>query len=32
MSTNDTGNTKDTIGRAGGKALRHSVPRSSHAG
>ena len=35
MSTKDTKdlrNIRDTIGHAGGKALRKEVPRSSHAG
>jgi uncharacterized protein (DUF2252 family) len=32
MGAKDVSNTKDTIGRAGGKALRKEVPRSCHAG
>jgi len=32
MDTKDVSSTKETIGRAGGKALRKEVPRSTHGG
>jgi hypothetical protein len=32
MDSSDVTNTRDTIGRAGGKALRKEVPRSGHGG